>query len=94
MPRSVVPLPSEVRSPFVVYLNGVRQQPGVDFQVQGGALVFARVLRKDKVSNRRWLLGAIGVGTYRQDDSVDVSWIREDGTPAVAERLEIAETED
>lgn len=94
MPRSVVPLPSEVRSPFVVYLNGVRQQPGVDFQVRDGALVFARVLRKDKVSNRRWLLGAIGVGTYRQDDSVDVSWTREDGSPAVAERLEIAEVEE
>lgn len=94
MARSVVPLPSEVRSPFVVYLNGVRQRPGTDFQVRDGALVFERVLRKDKVSGRRWLIGAIGVGTYRQDDSVDVSWAREDGTPAVAERLEIAEVEE
>jgi hypothetical protein len=34
------------------------------------------------------------VGTYRQDDSVDVSWTREDGAPAVAERLEIAEVEE
>ncbi len=94
MPRSVVPLPSDVRSPFIVYLNGVRQEPGADFQVQDGALVFQKALRKDKVSGRRWLLGAWGVGTYRQDDSVDVSWKRPDGRPAVAERLEITIVEE
>ncbi len=91
MARSVVPLPPEVRSPFIVYVNGVRQAPGDDFQVQGGALVFDRYLKKDKVSGKRWLLGAWGVGTYRQDDSIDVSWTKSDGQPAVAERLEIAE---
>jgi hypothetical protein len=92
--RSVVPLPSEVRSPFIVYLNGVRQEPGADFQVMDGALVFPKALRKDKVSGKRWLLGAWGVGTYRQDDSVDVSWTKGDGQPAVAERLEIASVEE
>ena len=92
MPRSVVPLPSEVRSPFVVYVNGVRQHPGEDFQVQGGALVFEKLLKKDKISGKRWFLGAWGVGTYRQDDSIDVSWTKSDGQPAVAERLEISES--
>ena len=92
MPRSVVPLPSEVRSPFIVYLNGVRQTLGEDFEVQGGALIFERLLKKDKVSGKRWLLGAWGVGTYRQDDSIDVSWTKADGQPAVAERLEISES--
>ena len=42
--------------------------------MRGGALVFARALRKDKVSGWRWFLGAWGVGTYRQDDSVDVRY--------------------
>jgi hypothetical protein len=92
MARSVVPLPSDVRSPFQVYLNGVPQRVGDDYQVQDGALVFPRALRKDKVSSRRWLLGAYGIGTYRQDDSVDVRWTRADGTTAVAERLEITQT--
>ena len=91
MARSVVPLPAEVRSPFIVYVNGVRQAAGSDFQVQDGALVFRRYLKKDKVSGKRWLLGAWGVGTYRQDDSIDVSWTKSDGQPAVAERLEIVE---
>lgn len=91
MAESVVALPSEVRSPFDVYVNGVPQRAGEDFQVQDGALVFTRALRKDKVSGWRWALGATGIGTYRQDDSVDVRWTREDGTAAVAERLEITE---
>ena len=94
MAKSVVPLPSDVRSPFIVYLNGVRQEPGADFQVMDSALVFPKALRKDKVSGKRWLLGAWGVGTYRQDDSIDVSWTKSDGQPAVAQRLEIASVEE
>jgi hypothetical protein len=86
---SVVRLPSDVRAPFEVYVNGVRQQLGEDFSVQGGALVFERELRKDRISGWRWFLGAWGVGTYRQDDSVDVRYERADGSPAVAEKLDI-----
>jgi hypothetical protein len=87
--RSVVRLPPEVRSPFEVYLNGVRQQAGSDYAVTGGALVFERELRKDRISGWRWLLGAWGVGTYRQNDSVDVRYEASDGSPRVAEGLEI-----
>ncbi|MSX01831.1 MAG: hypothetical protein F2813_01575 [Actinobacteria bacterium] len=94
MAQSTVPLPSDVRSPFEVYVNGVLQEPMVDYQVRGGALVFARSMRKDKVSGWRWALGAYGVGTYRQDDSIDVRWTREDGSQAVAQRLEVSEVSD
>ena len=59
-----------------------------------GALVFSRALRKDKISGRRWLLGAWGVGTYRQDDSIDVSWTKPDGQPAVAQRLAVSEVQE
>ena len=89
MARSVVRLPPDVRPPYEVFLNGVPQRLGDDFRVERGALVFDRELRKDRISGWRWFLGAWGVGTYRQDDSVDVRWERDDGTPAVAERLEI-----
>ena len=88
-PRSIVRLPPEVRSPFEVYINGVRQEPGSDYQVEGGALVFERELRKDKISGWRWFLGAWGVGTYRQNDSVDVRFDAPDGSPRVAEGLAI-----
>jgi hypothetical protein len=80
-----------VRSPFDVYVNGVRQIAGQDYQVRNGALVFQRAMKKDRISGWRWFLGAWGVGTYRQNDSVDVRYERADGTPAVAEGLAIEE---
>jgi hypothetical protein len=89
MPESVVRLPRAVREPFEVYLNGVLQVRDRDYAVRDRAIVFPRTLRKDRISGWRWFLGAWGVGTYRQDDSVDVRYVREDGMPAVAERLEI-----
>jgi hypothetical protein len=89
MSLSVVKLPSEVREPFEVYLNGVHQQRGIHYQVRSRSLIFERELRKDKISGWRWLLGAWGVGTYRQDDSVDVRYEAPDGSPKVAESLEI-----
>jgi len=72
VPRSVVRLPRAVRPPFQVYLNGVPQKQGTDYTVNDDTIVFAAELRKDRISKWRWLLGAWGVGTYRQDDSVDV----------------------
>jgi hypothetical protein len=78
-----------VRPPFQVYLNGVPQNQGTDYTVNEDTIVFAAELRKDRISKWRWFLGAWGVGTYRQDDSVDVRYERADGTPAVAEKLDI-----
>jgi hypothetical protein len=78
-----------VRPPFQVYLNGVPQKQGTDYTIDGDDLVFARELRKDRIAKWRWFVGAWGVGTYRQDDSVDVRYERADGTPAVAEKLDI-----
>jgi hypothetical protein len=89
MARSIVRLPSDLRDPYEVYLNGVPQRLGSDYRVQDGALVFERELRKDRISGWRWLLGAWGIGTYRQDDSVDVRYTAPDGSPRVAEGLEI-----
>jgi hypothetical protein len=89
MTKSRVKLPRGMRGVYEVYLNGVPQQLGVDYTVREGALVFERELRKDKISGWRWLLGAWGVGTYRQNDSVDVRYEAADGSPRVAEGLEI-----
>lgn len=81
-------LPPQVKDPFEVFVSGVPQQPGADYVQEGRTLVFERVLRKDKISGWRWFLGAWGVGTYRQHDSVDVRYTL-NGRPAVAEGLEI-----
>jgi hypothetical protein len=87
--RSIVRLPPDVRSPFEVYLNGVCQELGRDYSIEGGALVFEQELRKDRISGWRWFLGAWGVGTYRQNDSVDVRYEAPGGSPRVAEGLAI-----
>lgn len=85
----MVKLPRDVRSPFEVYVNGVRQEPGADYEVREGALVFARELRKEgPLGAWRWFLGAWGVGTYRQNDSVDVRY-EAGGRPMLAEGLDI-----
>lgn len=81
-------LPPDVGEDYTVFLNGVPQQPGVDFTRSGRSLVFERSLRKDRVSGWRWFLGAWGVGTYRQDDTIDVRYER-DGETRLAHRLEI-----
>jgi hypothetical protein len=88
VPRSVVRIPPQIKPPFDVYVSGVLQRPGVDYRIEGGRLVFDRELRKDKISGWRWFLGAWGIGTYRQDDSVDIRY-ELGGRPMVAERLDI-----
>jgi hypothetical protein len=89
MTRSIVKLPRDVGEEFEVYVNGVPQQPDVDFYVDRHALIFDRPLHKDRISRWRWLLGAWGVGTYRQDDTVDVRY-EHDGEMRVAHALPIS----
>lgn len=88
-----VRLPSAVVEPFEVYVNGVRQEAGLDYEVRGRILRFERELRTDRVSGWRWLIGAFGIGTYRQDDSIDVSYVR-DGQPRIAEHLAVESREE
>ena len=69
--------------------TGCRRDPETTSTSAKARSIFKRELRKDKISGWRWLLGAWGVGTYRQNDSVDVRYEAADGSPRVAEGLEI-----
>ena len=89
MSGSFATLPPQVTEPFTVYINGVPQREGADYRVEGRTLVFDRDLPQDKVGFWRWALGAIGIGTYRADHSVDVRYELPDGRPMVAERLPV-----
>jgi hypothetical protein len=90
MPGSRVRLPDaiDIYDDFEVYLNGVRQNQDTDFRLDGRTLVFDRTLRKDRISGWRWFLGAWGVGTYRQDDVIDVRY-ETDGQPRLAHDLPV-----
>jgi hypothetical protein len=72
--RTRVDLPPEVTEPFEVYVNGIPQQEGRDFERRERALVFSRPLaREGRLGPIRWLSMLLGIaGTYRQNDSVDV----------------------
>jgi hypothetical protein len=90
--ESRVELPPDALPPFQVFLNGVPQEQGKDFRVEGGALVFERPLAHEgKLGFWRWLSLLLGVaGTYRQNDSVDVVYQR-GGRRVVASNLTITQ---
>jgi hypothetical protein len=89
MERWRVKLPNGVEPPFEVYVNGVPQREGEDYELRRGALVFDRPLAKEgRLSLWRWFLGAWGIGTYRKNDTVDVRYER-GGRMHVAHALDI-----
>jgi hypothetical protein len=71
---SQVELPVGVVPPFEVYVNGVPQRPGVDYEQVGRRLQFRRELaREGRLGFWRWASLFLGVaGTYRKHDTVDV----------------------
>jgi hypothetical protein len=71
---SQVELPAHVEGPFEVFVNGVPQQRGVDFEQLGRTLVFRTELAQEgRLGFWRWLSLVMGVaGTYRKNDTVDI----------------------
>src|SRR5574337_963161 len=86
--RTRVRLPRDLTRPFEVFVNGVEQVEGVDFELDGRTLLFHRELKSEgKLGFWRWTSIFVGVaGTYRQDDSVDVVYER-GGQRVVAAKL-------
>jgi len=86
--RSTVRLPRGVRPPVRVFVNGVEQQPGQDYRLEGDRLVFNRSLAQEgKLGFWRWLSMLLGIaGSYRKHETVDVQY-QIDGKPRVAANL-------
>jgi hypothetical protein len=87
-----VELPPEVRPPFEVFVNGVPQREGEDFELapDRDALLFSRELAQEgRLGLWRWFLGAWGIGTYRRNDTVDVRYTLPDGRTLVAHALPV-----
>jgi hypothetical protein len=72
-------LPSGVQRPYDVFVNGVAQLEGRDFEVAGSTLVFDRLFTPErKLSFWRWALLFLGVwSSYRHHDTIDVVYTRE-----------------
>jgi hypothetical protein len=83
-PSTRIELPAFVREPYEVFVNGVPQVAGTDYEVIGPTLIFDKDLASEgKLGFWRWLSMLLGVaGTYRKNDKVDVVFTV-DGRPKV-----------
>ena len=72
-----IKLPAGAEAPYAVFVNGVEQQDGVDYNVGAGEIVFTRQIVKEKVGTGRWLAMYLGLfGTYRKHETVDIQFTR------------------
>jgi len=84
-----VPLPRGAEPPYRVFVNGVPQTEGDDYEVRGRELHFSRPLEKERLGAGRWTAMFFGLfGSYGKNDSVDVQY-RLGDRETVATGLEI-----
>jgi hypothetical protein len=84
-----VPLPRGAEPPYRVFVNGVPQAEGADYEVVGGELQFHKPLEKERLGLGRWTAMFLGLfGSYGKNDSVDVQY-RLAGREVSATGLEI-----
>lgn len=70
-----VALPRGAEPPYRVFVNGVAQQAGEDYELDGRELVFHRPLEKERLGFWRWTAIFFALfGTYSKNDSVDVQY--------------------
>ena len=72
--RSRVDLPPHIPDAFQVFVNGVEQTRGTDYEVHGRSLVFPRpIAQEGRLGFWRWAGMWFGVvGSYRKHETVDV----------------------
>jgi hypothetical protein len=70
-----VRLPRGAEPPIVVYVNGIQQSEGTDYNLRRGEVVFRHPIVKERVGGMRWLAMLLGLfGTYRKNETVDVEY--------------------
>jgi hypothetical protein len=70
-----IDLPRGAGPPMRVFVNGIRQQEGADYSVQGDHLLFTRDLVKERVGFWRWTAMFFSLfGSYGRNDTVDVHY--------------------
>jgi hypothetical protein len=70
-------LPGDAEAPYTVFINGVEQREGADYELRAGEIVFTRQIVKEKVGTGRWLAMYLGLfGTYRKNETIDLQFNR------------------
>ena len=72
--RTRIEVPEHVPPSFDVYVSGVRQTPGVDYEVDGRTVYFPReIAQEGRLGFWRWASMWLGIaGTYRKHETVDL----------------------
>ncbi|MGH2963867.1 MAG: hypothetical protein ACRDMH_00585 [Solirubrobacterales bacterium] len=70
-----VRLPRGAEPPITVYVNGIQQEEGGEYELRGTEIVFTRPIVKEQVGGMRYLAMVLGLfGTYRKHETVDVEY--------------------
>ena len=89
-----MPLPRGAEPPYRVFVNGVPQREGIDYELVGRELRFSKPLEKERIGAGRWTAMFLGLwGSYGKNDSVDVQY-RLAGREMVATGLDIRPPDD
>lgn len=84
-----VRLPRGATDPIRVYVDGIEQARGVDYEIVDGTVVFSRQIIKETMTAGRWMAMYLGLfGTYRKNETVDVEYTL-DGSTQLAADVEI-----
>ena len=79
-------LPAGAEAPYVVFINGIEQSEGADYEIEGAELAFTRPIVKEKVGTGRWLAMYLGLfGTYRKNETVDLQFQRSGKTELLSD---------
>ncbi|MEX2447520.1 MAG: hypothetical protein WD404_02110 [Solirubrobacterales bacterium] len=79
-------LPPGAEAPYAVFVNGIEQREGEDYELRAGEIVFNREIVKEKVGAGRWLAMYLGLfGTYRKDETIDLQFRRNGKTELLSD---------
>jgi hypothetical protein len=70
-----VRIPNGAEEPLSVFINGVEQREGSDYEIDGQEIRFVGPIVKEEINTGRWLAMYLGLfGTYRKDEKVDLQF--------------------
>jgi hypothetical protein len=84
-----VAVPAGAHEPISVYINGVEQTRGEDYDIKDGEIVFREPIYKENLRELNWFrklgLGLGLFGWYERDESVDIQFQSSAGIKLVSD---------
>ena len=73
-----VRIPNGAEPPLTVFINGVEQKEGVDYELDGNEVKFVGPIIQEEIGTGRWLAMYLGLfGTYRKNEKVDLQFTKD-----------------